>query len=88
MTDGDKGQRMGKAREEYTIFGGHMGCHSNIKDPCTSATLEIHLVEVSDDSRLVPFTLRGVAGDPRRCKGRVSLQQGCYRRAPLHLRGP
>ena len=70
------------AREEYTIRGAHVGGGVGIQDPGMLA-LEMHLIECSDKTSLVPHGswLRDVErrkcrGGLRRREGRVSLRRG------------
>ena len=69
----------GKTGKEYTVIGGHMGCHSSVEGPGAGA-LNNHLVEAGDETRLVPpargavrrgpsHRLRNLSGR----KGRVGL---------------
>ena len=69
-------------REEYTIRGAHVGGGAGIQDPGMLA-LEMHLIECSDKTSLVPHGswLRDVErrkcrGGLRRREGRVSLRRG------------
>ena len=77
-------------REEYTIRGAHVGGGAGIQDPGMLA-LEMHLIECSDKTILVPHGswLRDVErckcrGGLRRCEGRVSLR----RRGAKHAWAP
>jgi len=44
---------MGKAGEKDTVIGGHVRCRSGVEHPWVGA-LKIHLVQGSDETRLVP----------------------------------
>ena len=71
--------RMGKTGKEYTVIGGHMGCHSSVEGPGAGA-LNNHLVEAGDETRLVLPARSAVRwrsghrlGNLGRREGRVSL---------------
>jgi len=52
-TIADSNVRMGKAGEKDTVIGGHVRCRSGVEHPWVGA-LKIHLVQGSDETRLVP----------------------------------
>ena len=70
-------------REEYTIRGAHVGGGAGIQDPGMLA-LEMHLIECSDKTILVPHGswLRDV--ERRKCRGGLRRREG---RVSLRRRG-